>query len=346
MKISWTIAAAAFGTACAVALATGQQTVAQEKTITLKFSHWVPATHPLHKPAEEWLQSIEKDSGGTLKYQIFPAQQLGKAFDHYNMARDGIADITMTNPGYEPGRFPIVAAAELPFLFSNATGGTAAFDAWYRKYAKDEMKDVINCIGYVHDPGTFHMRTKKIVVPADVAGTKIRPGHATLATWITMLGGTNVQAAAPETRDVIEKGVADGLTFPWNSVILFVLDKVTKYHMDAALYVSQQNWLINKATYDSMSPRQKKVIDDHCTTEWAEKIATPWAEFEAAGRAKIKAMPDHEVYSLTEAQLGEWKKSGEQVKAKWAEGVKKLGLDPDKVLGELTDSLKKYNALY
>ena len=59
---------------------------------------------------------VEKASGGTIKYKIFPAQQLGKAFDHYDMARDGIADVTYVNPGYQPGRFPIVAAGELPFL--------------------------------------------------------------------------------------------------------------------------------------------------------------------------------------------------------------------------------------
>jgi TRAP-type C4-dicarboxylate transport system substrate-binding protein len=52
--------------------------------------------------------SIEKDSNGTLKSKIFPSQQLGKAFDHYDMARDGIAGFTYVNPGYQPGRFPII----------------------------------------------------------------------------------------------------------------------------------------------------------------------------------------------------------------------------------------------
>jgi hypothetical protein len=37
---------------------------------------------------------------------VFPSEQLGKAFDHYDMARDGIADVTYVNPGYQPGRFP------------------------------------------------------------------------------------------------------------------------------------------------------------------------------------------------------------------------------------------------
>src|SRR5436190_17108015 len=67
---------------------------AQDKTFELKLSHWVPPTHPLQKAMEEWGASIEKASNGTIKSKVFPSQQLGKAFDHYDMARDGIADLT------------------------------------------------------------------------------------------------------------------------------------------------------------------------------------------------------------------------------------------------------------
>ena len=55
---------------------------AEDKTFELKLSHWVPPSHPLQKALEDWGSSIEKDSGGTIKYKIYPAQQLGKAFDH------------------------------------------------------------------------------------------------------------------------------------------------------------------------------------------------------------------------------------------------------------------------
>src|SRR5437879_12335 len=65
---------------------------AEDRTFELKLSHWVPPTHPLQKAIEDWGASIERASNGTIKYKIYPAQQLGKAFDHYDMARDGIAD--------------------------------------------------------------------------------------------------------------------------------------------------------------------------------------------------------------------------------------------------------------
>ena len=122
---------------------------AQEKTFELKLSHWVPASHPLQKALEDWGAAVQKASGGTITYKVFPAQQLGKAKDHYDMARDGIADVTYVNPGYQPGRFPIIGAGELPFLISDAKGGSMGLDAWYRKYAEKEMKDVKYCLAFV-----------------------------------------------------------------------------------------------------------------------------------------------------------------------------------------------------
>ena len=107
---------------------------AQEKTFDLKISHWVPPSHPLQKALEDWGGSIQAATNGTVTFTVFPSQQLGKAFDHYDMARDGIADVTYVSPGYQPGRFPIIDAGNLPFMMSNAKGGSQALDAWYRKH--------------------------------------------------------------------------------------------------------------------------------------------------------------------------------------------------------------------
>ena len=145
--------------------------------------------------------------------------------------------------------------------------------------------------------------------------------------------------------DVIEKGVADAVTFPWGSIPLFGIDKVTKFHMDVPLYATSFAWVINKSRFDAMSVAQKKVIDDHCTTQWAIRAASPWADFEHAGIKKLKD-EGHDVYPLTDAQLAEWKKSAEPVVQTWAEAVKKAGGDPDAVLKDFKAVLAKYKSAY
>ncbi len=330
----------------AILLATAPFAQAQDKTVELKLSHWVPPTHPLQKAMQEWGASVEKASNGTIKFKIFPSQQLGKAFDHYDMARDGIADFTYVNPGYQPGRFPIISAGELPFLIGDAKGGIRAIDLWYRKYAATEMKDTKYCFSFILDPLTFHSKTKKIVVPGDIKGMKIRPSQGTVAAWVTLLGGTNVQASATELRDVLEKGVADAATFPWGSVPLLGVDKVTKYHMDAPLHTVTFQWLMSPKTYAAMSPAQKKVIDDHCTNDWAAQFASPWADYERAGLEKVRALPGHEVYKITDAQLAEWRTSAEPLRKKWADDVSKAGGNADVIMKELNATLAQFKAAY
>jgi TRAP-type C4-dicarboxylate transport system substrate-binding protein len=317
---------------------------AQDKTYTLKLSHWVPATHPLQKSMEEWGASVEKASNGTIKYNVYPAQQLGKAADHYDMTRDGIADFSYINPGYQPGRFPIIAAGELPFLVGESHGGIRAVDAWYRKYGPAEMKDVKLCFSFILDPLRMHSRSKKVVVPGDVKGMKIRPAHATMAAWVTQLGGTNISVSPAEIRDTLEKGVADATTTPWGSVLLFGIDKVTKYHLDIPLATTTFQWIMNPKVYESMSASQKKVIDDHCTNDWAAKFADAWADFEAGGADKLRNAPGHEIVSVTPEQLKEWKASGEPVYKSWADAVRKGGGDPDAILKDLRAALDQYKA--
>ena len=329
----------------AVALTCGAA-LAQDKPVELKFAHWLPATHPLQPLGfEVWAKSVEAASGGSIKVTMYPAQQLGKAPDHYDMARDGIADIAWINPGYQPGRFPVIAAGELPFLINNAKQGSGALDKWYRAYAEKEMKDVKVCVTHLHDPGALHSK-KAISNPAQLKGMKIRPAHATMAQFMTLLGATNAQVSAPEARDALEKGVADAITFPWNSILIFGIDKVVTYHLDIPFYVTTFAWVMNKGTYGKMSAAQKKVIDDHCTTDWAIKVASGWADNEASGKEKLSTAPGHTLVKASPADIADWRKAAEPLRDKWAENVKKAGYDPKKVFDDLNAELKARNSLY
>lgn len=316
---------------------------AQDKPVNLKLASWVPAQHALNPALIAWGESLKAASGGTINSTLFPSEQLGKAFDHYDMARDGISDLSYVNPGYQPGRFPVFAASSLPFMVSNAKAGSAAIDAWYRAYAAKEMKDVHFCFAFAHDPGAFHSR-KKIVSPADIKGMKVRPATATVGQMITLLGGTNVQASAPESRDMLERGVAEAITFPWGSLTLFGIDKVVKYHMDVPLYVTPFVWVMNKDKYNGLSATQKKAVDSHCTSEWAEKVGTAWADFEIAGHNKLAADPTREVYKLTPDQLNAWKTAVAPAEQQWAADVKKAGQDPAAVMSAFKQSLAKYKS--
>ena len=281
---------------------------AQEVELTL--SHWVPPTHPLQVTGmEPWAQSIAEASGGRIEVTIYPAQQLGAAPDHYDMARDGIVDIAFINPGYQPGRFPIIAAGELPFHISNATGGSRALHEWYQDHAAQEMSDVHVCLVHLHDPGTLHGKEGPLLMPEDFAGKNIRPAHGTLARAVNIMGGASVQVPAPAMRDALSKGTADVTASPWGSLFTFGVQDIVLHHLDIPLYATTFAFVMNKDRIDSLSPENRAVIDAHCNPEASETMATPWAEGEASGRARLMEMEGHVFYRPDAEQLATWKET-------------------------------------
>ena len=327
----------------AAALSVSLPAFAADAPVTLRLSNWLPNGHPIYAAQKAWADDIAKESGGSIQLTVFPSEQMGKAFDHYDMARDGIADITFVNPGFQPGRFPIIAAGQLPFVFKDAKSGTAAIDEWYRAYAKTEMKDVHYCVSMITSPGIYSGH-KKVVMPADLKGLKIRPPQGTIGQMVSLMGGSNIQASTMEAREVLERGTADGIFLPAGTILLIGLEKVTKYHLEPGLYTTVFTFVMNQSKYDALSAEQKVVIDHHCTTDWAVKLASPWADFEDAGLVKLHVIAGHEFTTLTTEQTAEWRKVVAPLKAEWSNAVTKAGGDAPAIAKALDDSLAKYNA--
>ena len=332
-------------TAAMLGLGAALQAAAADSALTLRLSNFNPPTHPLQASFQAWATNVEKASGGSLKVTIYPAEQLGKAFDHYDMARDDIADIALVGPGYQPGRFPVAGAADLPFLYNDGKKGTAAVDSWYRKYASAEMKDVHFCLGFIQEPATFHSR-RKVILPEDLKGLKVRPPNAVMGNLVTYFGGTNVSAPVQQTRELMERGTVDGTFVPWGSAILFGIDKVAKFHIDAKINAWFGVVVMNAAKYDGMSAIQKQALDKNCTTEAAVSLASGWADFEVAGRIKVVSQPGQEIVELAPEQLAAWRRAAAPLAQSWADSVRKVGIDPDQAIAQLRDSLARNSAAY
>ena len=180
-------ALAAFSVAFALATFNAAlEAQAQDKTFELKLSHWVPPSHP----AAEGAGGLGRPRSKRLR----AAPSSTRSFPRSSSARPSITTTwRATASPISPTSIPAISRAgsrssvlaNCRSCVGNAKGGSQALDAWYRKYADNEMKDVKFCLAFMHDPGTFHSRTKKIVVPGDIKGMKIRPAHATMATFVT-----------------------------------------------------------------------------------------------------------------------------------------------------------------
>jgi TRAP-type C4-dicarboxylate transport system substrate-binding protein len=319
---------------------------AADKTFNLRFSYWVPPSHKLTPGYKEWAAELENASNGTIKTTLFPSSQLGSGQDHYDMVKRGVADVGLINPGYTPGRFPVLATADLPFLVSNSAKAAPAISRWYAKYAEKEMPDHVVCHNFTHEPGTFHSKTL-IRVPDDVKGLNVRTGNQTTATFVTSLGGNSVQVPIMEAHETLKRGITSAITVPWGGLThpAFKFGQVTTYTLDIPLYVANFTDGISRKTYDQMSDVQKKAVQSVCTPEWSAKVSRHWY-MDDSTREEAVRKSDRKITKIGPDEVAQWKKAAEPVKAVWAAAVKKAGYDPDVVLKELQDELKKADALY
>lgn len=337
-----------FALSVVAGLALGDAALAQDKRVTIKLSYWVPPSHLLTPGYKEWAASVEKASGGTIKTTLFPSSQLGSGFDHYDMVKRGVADFGLINPGYTAGRFPIIAVSDLPFMNSNSLGGAKAITKFYQKYAAKEMSDVKVCHAYTHDIATVHSVKKEIKTPADIKGLNIRAANETIAKYITAMGGNPVNVPIAEAKDTLMKGITDGIFVTFGGVQgTFKFGEVTKYTLDSPLYVSTFTHTINQRFYDGLSAGQRKVIDDHCTPDWAQKTYRYWYEDDQKQDKEAREKYPNRVWTkIGPTEIAAWRKAAEPVLADWHAAVKKAGYDSEQVLQEFREALKAENALF
>src|SRR5574343_1399194 len=115
-----------------------------QQSVTLKFHTFMaPQSNVWLNMHKAWMTKVEKDSGGRIKFEGYPAMQLGGSpVQLFDQARDGVVDIVWTLPGNTAGRFPRVEVFELPFMMNNAEATSKAYWDYVQTMAPDEFKDV------------------------------------------------------------------------------------------------------------------------------------------------------------------------------------------------------------
>ena len=144
----------------AVALGAPALSSLAQQTVTLKFHTFMaPQSNVWLNMHKAWMDKVEKESGGRIKFEGYPAMQLGGTpVQLYDQAKDGVVDIIWTLPGNTAGRFPRVEVFELPFMMTNAEATSKAYWEYVQTVAADEFKDTQVLALQVHGPGMFHTK--------------------------------------------------------------------------------------------------------------------------------------------------------------------------------------------
>ena len=329
---------------CAVYTAGAQE-------IVLKIHHFVPPSAALQtKILVPWTEKITKESGGRIKFQIYPAMQLGgTAPQLLDQARDGIADIVWAVPGFSAGRYPAFEVIELPFMTKTARGSSRALWEYVvsNKIAETEFKDVKLLATHVHDRGLFHMVNKPIRTAADLKGQKVRAGTRYTTKMLALLGATPVGMPQPQIADALSKGVIDGCVLPWEIVPTSKVHELVKYHSEPdaqsrALYATAFVLAMNPAKYASLPADLKKIIDNNSGAELSAQMGKVWDEGAAPNR-KLAEQIGNQINIIPLAELQNWQKIVAPVTDDWLKEVNAKGRDGNALLQSAKQLVQQYD---
>ena len=322
----------------AAALATPALGAFAQQVVTLKFHTFMAPQSgvwlTMHKP---WMEKVEKESGGRIKFEAYPAMQLGGTpVQLYDQAKDGVVDIVWTLPGNTAGRFPRVEVFELPFMMNNAEATSKAYWEYVNTVAQDEFKDTHVIALHVHGPGMFHTADKQIKTVNDLKGMKLRAPTRQVTKLLSAVGASPVGMPLPQIPDALSKGTITGCVIPWEVVPSVKVHELTKFHSEfpanaPALYTTTFVMAMNKAKYESLPPDLKKVIDNNsgmATSAWLGKTQ----QGNDPASRKIAADRGNTIYSITAADAAEFEKRSSQVDDEWVADMNKRGYDGKKLL--------------
>ncbi len=259
---------------------------------TLRFAHFWPAVAGTHRQLfQVWAETVERESGGRISVEVYPAATLAKAPAQYDAVKSRIADVTATVLGYTANRFPLTQVVEVPGLVRDAAHGSCIIQSLYDEgLVSDEFRDTHPLFLFTHGPGLIHTDGRRIETPADFRGLRIRRPTTLVGNLLEKLGAQPVGMPAPDSYQSMQRGVIDGVALPWEGALVFRLNELVDTHIEVGgLYTLAFVVTMNKDVYDSLPGDLRKVIDDASGHAWSARAAAVFDGLDVKGRAAAVA---------------------------------------------------------
>lgn len=337
------IARLAGATALASMIAVG---AASAQEVVLKFHQFLPAQAPV--PATvlvPWMEKIEKESDGRIKFEHYPAMQLGGSPPELmDQVADGVVDIIWTLPGYSPGRFPRTEVVELPFLMTNAEAASKTLYTLGEEYMFDtEWKDVKVLALFTHGPGLIHSKDP-VTKPSDLNGMKLRAPTRVTNIMTRNLGASAIGMPVPAVPESLSKGVIDATILPWEVTGALKTSELVKNHTEfpgAPLYAGAFVMAMNLDAYNKLPDDLKAVIDNNSGLEFSG-MAGKLSQAADARARQIAVDLGNNIIQLTPEQIEEWKTAAEPTYATWISEMDGKGIDGQALLDEARALMTKF----
>ena len=320
------------------------QAQAKDKQIKLTYAFFAPAVTFPGKQMAQWAMEIEKRTNGMVKVQTFPGGTLLGARDMYDGVLNGVADVGLGSPSYDPGRFPLTSGVALPVEFPNATVASLTLLDLMREFQPAEYDKFKIITMFTTEPGYIQSRDP-VETLADLKGMKLRAA-GTGVPVLKALGAAPVGMPMPQVPESVQTGVIDGTMTSREVLKDFKLAEMLHHVADYPTVVVTFAAVMDKKKWDRLPDSVKKVIDD-----LAGEMALWTGQYhdkQNVGEALAWAQKNYglQIHTISADEKAKWDARLAPMVDEWKKEMAAKGLPAEKFLERLQQIRDNYARQY
>jgi len=311
------------------------------EAITLKYAFFAPATTFPAKQMEWWKTEIEKRTNGQVKVETFPGGTLLTAKNMYDGVLQGVADIGLSCPTYEPGRFPLMSLNDLPGLYPNArVAGMSFFDA-VQQFEPAEAKEFHVVTAFATEPA-YITTVDPVKTLEDLNGMKVR--FAGGPKYLEALGAASVGMPMSELGQALQTGVVDGYASSREVLLDYKFAEKTKNVTDYKLGAISFLAVMSADRWSKLPDNVKQVIDELAAE--AALFAGDYLDTHVQESMDFAKGQGVQTLTLDDAEKARWDEKLKPLEQSTVDAVAGKGLPATDFLKALKDGATKYAAEY
>ena len=255
----------------------------------VKFGSFIPPQSVVIRVgAKPWIEAVEAETAGRVKFQQFLGGGLSRAPDkQYELMVNGVQDSTVVLPSYTQALFPDFSLLGLPYVFDSAEQSSVA--TW-RMVASGLLTglDKVQIVSAWTNSNSVVNLNRKITSPDQLKGLKIRVAGPEESDVVKSIGATPVGMSIGQVAESLNRGVIDGALAGWSALITFKITPLIKTHYEEPYGVRTFFLGMRKPAFESLSAADRAIVMKHGGEVMARRIGVATDRDDDALKEKVK----------------------------------------------------------
>jgi len=234
----------------------------------------------------------------------------------------------------------------LPFTSAKQASGIL----WqlYQKYPsiRDEFRDNHVLLMWASNPYFLATTNKPVKTLDDIKGLKVRVTTGLPAEIMSALGAIPLNVAMPDIYLYLQKGVIDGITTSWESLLSFRHYEMVKYYSYIPLFTVYFSQAINNSVWNSLPADVKEQVNSVSGLKgslfWGENMFDTAV---VAGQDEVKKQGIEMVeYTMSKREHVRWSEVARPLWDDWVREMTEAGYpEAREILDTTLELIKTYN---